>query len=196
MATSSTISIDVVCPQNRDLAFVPANTVLRSEYRLSEVSGTRNIPAILAHIGGTLPGYRIEVDMKAGVGRLIDLMHDPENKHIDDKLHTAINTEQIRDHGFQTDFTDYSKQPVREYPLGEPDEAPHNAATWLYWMRRIMDTGRGRAKDGTVPAMETIREMGTIYIAPSRGLEPKPGKTPHNFLYPPEAKPAKVGGAS
>jgi len=189
------IVIDVAAPKNRNVAFLPTGSVLRSELRSENISGAANIPPYLMKIGGVLPGHRIIVDCAGKKAKIVDRMESDERgvKEIDEKVRTAINDARIRESGGQYKFGSYSKTAEESFTLG--DNPPHNLATWLYWIRRGVDTKRFRVVSGVLPEIEEIRKMGVIYLCSQEGVPLKDGARPFNYLYPEEPKAAVAAGA-
>ena len=178
MASDQVIELDVVVQRNRNLFFTPTQEVLRTEMRLENQSGKTE--GRLQQVGGVIPGMRIVIDRQNCVGKLVDRMHLDENTELDKQIRQVINTDTNLD---QREFGDYSQEPIREIRLG--DDPPHNLATWLFWARRYLDSGKVRVVKGTVPEMSKIRDMGTIFTGDSYNLQPPEGKLRHNYLYPP-----------
>ncbi len=188
MAICQQIAVDVVTAPKRTVLFPPTKSMLRSELRTDKISGVRNIPSILSQIGGVLPGHRIEVDTKKGEGRIVDLMHEPGNKELGERLKEAIKaaTEGMpRDLRTGGSFSAFSKEPKRTFRMVE--DAPHNLATWLYWLRRLLDTGKIRVEKGEIPEMGEIRKLGIVFLSEDRNIRPREGQKPFNYLYPEES---------
>lgn len=184
MAVSTRIEVDIVSKQNREVLFPPLNAKFRSEIRTDHVTGVRRIPSVLTQIGGVLPGIRVVVDTKKREAEVIDLMHDPENAELTERLKAAMKAatqDMPRDIATGGTFTHFSKDPRRTFKLD--GDLPYNLATWLYWLRRLLDTGKVRVHKGELPTMEEIRQMGDIFLSQNYNITPKEGKRPFNILY-------------
>ncbi len=171
----SKIVLDVRCKFNRNPYFVPLQGSLRTEIRHEEIR-LKNIPGLLNLCGGSIPGHRIVIDTKKGVGRIIDRMHFPENKEKDKLVRSALRNDEDtigKEFGplYNTDGCLFEE----DHKLG--DSPPGNLATWLFWCRRMYDDGKLKLVEGDLPTLDEIHKIGDVFCGPDFGLTPKPGKS-------------------
>ncbi len=171
----SKLVFDVRCKLNRNPYFVPLGGCLRTEIRHEEIR-LKNIPGLLNLVGGSIPGHRIEIDMKKGIGRIIDRMHLPENKEKDKQIRAVLRSdENTIGKEFGLSYNTEGCLPEEDHKLGEA--LPGNLASWLWWCRRMYDEGKLELVEGELPTLDEIRKIGDIFGGPDFGLTPKPGKS-------------------
>ena len=171
----SKIVLDVQCKFNRNPYFVPLSGCLRTEIRHEEIR-LKHIPGLLNLCGGSIPGQRIEIDTKKGVGRIIDRMHLPENKEKNKQIRAALrNDEDTIGKEFGTSYNTEGCLFEGDHKLS--DSPPGNLASWLFWCRRMLDDGKLKLVEGDLPSLDDIRKLGDVSGGPDMGLTAKPGKS-------------------
>lgn len=155
---------DVRAKFNQSPYFVPIKEKLHSEWRSTEMFNAVPIVGSL----GKIPGQQIRLCTTENVRRAVihHLMNDA-TPEFEAKVRAAISHEQ----NGNLKYGIY--QPDIKRDLNDPDEY----ATWLYWLKRLMDTGSiYQVKGNPLPNYERIRSMGTVRSAAlDMGLSTKPG---------------------
>lgn len=171
----SKLVFNVRCKLNRNPYFVPLGGCLRTEIRHEEIR-LKNIPGLLNLCGGSIPGQRIEIDTKKGIGRIIDRMHLPENKEKDKQIRNALrNDENAIGKEFGPLYNTVGCLEEGDHKFSE--SLPGNLASWLFWCRRMYDDGKLELVEGDLPSLDDIRKLGDVSGGPDMGLTPKPGKS-------------------
>lgn len=186
------LALDVCCPFNRRLLFMPAGGILAGEVDVQKFRG--GVPLLITEIGGLLPGYRIELDVEGQKARIIDRLKFDEHKGLLEKIRRALNTETGN---YQTLGENWRRDPVECIDEGEwdlsVDEAPQNVATWLWHIYKCHKARKLNLVRGVVPERDDIRAMGVVYMGDNYGrpFDPRTG-WPRNMLYPPGREPEKI----
>lgn len=171
-----TVVLDVRCRRNRNPFFWPLQKTLQTELRASEISSDK-VPGLINQVGGVLPGERMEVDFQNRTCRVYHLLETPEYKDLKRRAAALLRTEQG---GFQqgTHFGEEYTVPFRE----------EDVATWLYWIRRLVDSQKLHIVSGHLPSLEEIRAYGDVCLGDDNGLTTAPGKGRFNYLEKSESK--------
>ena len=176
----SKLVFNVQCKINRNPYFVPLEGCLRTEIRQSEIRLDK-LPGLLNICGGSIPGHRIEIDTKEGVGRVIDRMHLPENAEKDKKIRHALRSDErslVKEFGPTYETKDCLTESEHEFTAN----GPGSLASWLWWCRRMYDENKLELVEGKVPTLEEIRKIGDVHCGSDWGLTPKPGKSIGSIL--------------
>lgn len=174
MASSYDVVLDVRAPHNRNPFYYPAQKTLRGEIRIAEVAN-KNVPGILANIGGLIPGHQVHLDMKGRKVKIVDRIGLPENADLLRRMRTILKA---------------VEGPVSDLGDPDPDEQFQSAVeewpTWLYHTRLMLDRGRLHDIRGAdkIPPLDEIRRLGVIRLGDQGNVPPKDPKRPWNFLYP------------
>lgn len=152
------VVIEIDHPANSNVMFFPAMTVMKAgeeglRSRLvsgrSGPGGPRPFATILS-----IPGQRIHVDVKAGVGRITDALGDKENAQLLDKVKKAAkDTQTVRNWNVSG--------PI---PSVEVKLSPVDVHNWLFWMARIRDNGHGTVVAGQLQPAKEYRKAGDIKV--------------------------------
>jgi len=176
MATSFDVVLDVRVPHNRNPFFYPAQKVLRGEAQIAQIAA-KNVPGVMAQIGGVIPGHQVQVDTKGKRVKIVDRMGFKENAELLRKMR------------------DVEKRSETPFPaIGDPDpdeefkSTDEEWPTWLYHIRQMVEHGRLHfvKGEGSIPSIDEIRRMGVIRLGDQGNVPPKDPKRPWNFLYPDE----------
>jgi hypothetical protein len=126
------VEIEVDGPHNGSLIFMPASgRKVRGRFVWQRVKEPlAAIPASQWPGNGVIPGQRIGLDLAAGVGFIIEPLHDDE--------HTAIR-EKIAREGLAL-------------PPARQEFAAAHVPTWLYWMKRAVEGKAAKVVAGEFPA--------------------------------------------
>lgn len=163
------IALDVRVKRNRNLFFYPAQGVLATELRSSEIRGEGG--SHLNAIGGTIPGHRIEIDTKAKKVRVVDRLKLPENSELLERINEYMRSSDYFLHsGLAPDFR--RDGCVREFERKLSNTPPDNLATWLYHARKLVDMGKLHLVRGQLPTLEEIERNadGDIILGDRIGL--------------------------
>lgn len=140
-----TVRVDIDDARNCDVLFFPTETKLRS--RIMPFRSGARPDSRLAQIQ-SIPGMQIEIDCEKRVGRIVDLLGKEENRRILENIKSALLTPGREN--FSPQVVSGPEQD-REYVLG-PDEI----VNWLFWMVRIVESGRGTVSSGRLPEKAEI----------------------------------------
>lgn len=116
--------------QNANIAFAPL-----SGRRVRGAFNARNIKELegqklLSAWPDTVPGTRIGFDVATGVGYLYEPLYEPKHRPTKGRIEKA----------------GYQLPPEREEFKGA------HAPTWLYWMKRCVESGHAKVISGSLPA--------------------------------------------
>jgi hypothetical protein len=121
------LEIEVDGPCNRNLAFSPADTIVRGRIRFDRMG--RDIPPEVSRRYGTdtIPGQVIGFNTKTGQGYVRERLHEPEFASLTHKL--------------------------RERATIAPEIVPLSVdkATMLHWMKRAVQDGDAKLLNGVMP---------------------------------------------
>lgn len=189
----SKLVFNVRCKFNRNPFFVPLQGCLRTEIRHEEIR-LKNIPGLLNLVGGSIPGHRIEIDTKKNVGRIVDRMNLPENKEKDKQIRNALRSDEFTlGKEFGPSYDTDGCLPAGDHKFS--DSVPGNAASWLFWCRRMYDDGKLELVEGNVPELDEIRKTGDVYGGADGGITPKEGKSTGSVLEQTGKRPEKKESA-
>jgi hypothetical protein len=164
---SGTIVVDVRCPRNRDLEFVPLSRTLRGEKVIGQESTDRP-SGILAQLG-SIPGDRVTVDFAKKKYTVRHRLGLSENKTLAATVRKFAATPQ----GGNQQNINFSVPDE----LGRGDEdgdiLESDVPTWLYWLYRNIQAGCMHIVTGTLPTEAEIRDMGPIRTGEQHGLTAK-----------------------
>jgi hypothetical protein len=128
------IEIEVDHPRNRNLQFTPIQAVVRG--RLDFLRGDKALREKADDFPTGIPGQVIGFDTDAATGYVAEPLHDAE--------HAALRR-QIEGSG--------QSLPERRRTFPGPGEAHYDhASTWLFWMKRAVESGHARVVKGKLPA--------------------------------------------
>jgi hypothetical protein len=148
----SQYAIEVAGPHNDNLIFSPLQQKLRGRWDMAKVSHRDKTEGMkmLALAVSVIPGQVVALNVDKSIGRIVDPLNDKDGKAILDKCNGV--------------FAQY-----REVFGGQHDPHPdttHNlnvdqVKTWLYAMRRLVDSGLAVPVSGgnPLPELDQIRAM-------------------------------------
>jgi hypothetical protein len=136
------IVIEIDHPRNGDVMFDPIALALRSRF-ITHRSGPRAQAPLNQFNTAPIPGQRIHLDLKRGIGRITDPLADPENA----ELLKTINDVNV------------SLQPPRPLACAQPElefrlqtkNGSGDRETWMYFMRRLLEPNLMNTAEGAKP---------------------------------------------
>ena len=143
-------TIEIANKQNRQAIFRPLNERLRGEWANWNING-KTMHSSVQLLPGPIPGIRLSVDTDQRTLRRYDPLGEDEHKDLWQKLQSHLKAND-----------DHLKQgnPWPEVLIENAD--PTQIKTWLYWFRRMVDSGTARVVEtdsASLPPMETIMDL-------------------------------------
>ena len=142
---------------NSPVYFYPLDSELRS--RIVPARSGAGIRPVWFGIA-SIPGQRVHVNPKAMKWRVTDALNDDENRNTLAQVKRAVREAQGQLRAVSAEIS--GGEPEQSGRLSSPAEL-HN---WLYWMRRLVDSGHAVCVQGRedMPSEETLRNGGDIRI--------------------------------
>jgi hypothetical protein len=127
---ANVIEIEVDNAQNGQLHFLPIGRSLRGRFDPARDTEPQARLLLIDYPRG-VPGQRLALDADAGTAWLTDGLHDAEHKEAREKLKRK----------------GYALPPEREELTLQKGDVP----TWLYWIKRAVESGLARLVRGKLP---------------------------------------------
>src|SRR5262245_21937795 len=123
------IEIEVDTPNNNSLHFLPIGRDIRGRFDYARVAEPQAALERSAFPLG-IPSQRLGIDTDEGVGYIVEMLYEPQHKAIRATLERKA----------------FGLPPEREtFRVGA------DTATWLYWMKRAVESGVARLVRGKFP---------------------------------------------
>ena len=162
------VTVEVASALNSNLWFRPCERILRGRFAIENVPHG-STPDELAQIfrGNPLPGLYITVDPSRRTAEVRDPMGDPQRK---DQL-----AEVVRRIKAARVVMAWNEEPTFEKTDRRENLSDTDIKTWLYWMRRAVDSGHAEVVHGSLPRLVEIMKLpGRTAMLPSQTAKGAP----------------------
>lgn len=140
----SEVVIECCTPKNQDVMFQPTSETYRGNWSNAKIPGTEMRPAIRQM--PEIPGIHIAVDKENRTCRTYDPLD--KDKDVWERINGIL----------EENPHQFSK--MKPWPEVLHEDCDDNQVkTWLWWMRRLVDSGKARVRTGELPTGDEILSM-------------------------------------